>query len=298
VGVLRIKGLREDGMTATLYRTRRALIKTGYHAGIILFGVLMIYPVLWMVSGAFKDNYQILNKALTLIPDTLTLDAFIRGWRGFGNLTFALFFRNSLIITISSTIGVTISSSLVAYAFSRLHFPGRKLWFICMISTLMLPGQVVMIPQYIIFRTLGLTNTYWPLILPSWTSGAFFVFMMMQFIQGLPRELDDAAIIDGCSRYSIYSRITLPLISPALITTVIISFYWRWDDFMGPLIYLSRPRTYPVSLAIKLFSDVTSTTDYAAMFAMSTLSLLPVFLIFLFFNKRLIQGISTSGLKA
>jgi multiple sugar transport system permease protein len=284
-------------MNATLYRTRRVLLKILYHAGVVLFGILMIYPVLWMVSGAFKDNFQILNKALTLLPESFKFDNFTRGWAGFGRLTFLTFFKNSFIITGFATLGVTVSSSLVAYAFARLHFPGRRFWFICMISTMMLPGQVVMIPQYIIFRSLELTNTYWPLILPAWCAQAFFVFMMMQFIQGLPKELDDAAIIDGCSRYSIYYRITLPLIGPALITTVIISFYWRWDDFMGPLIYLSRPASYPVSLAIKLFSDVTSTTDYGAMFAMSTLSLIPVFLIFLFFNKYLIQGISTSGLK-
>ncbi len=285
-------------MTATLYRTRQTLIKIAYHFLVVLFGLIMIYPVLWMVAGSFKDNYQILNKALTLIPEPFKFDNFARGWAGFGRITFSTFFTNSLIITSLSTLGVMISSSLVAYSFARLQYRGRKFLFACMIATMMLPGQVVMIPQYIIFRTLGMVNNYWPLILPAWTSQAFFVFMMMQFIQGLPAELDDAAIIDGCSRYSIYYRITLPLISPALITTVIISFYWRWDDFMGPLIYLSRPRTYPVSLAIKLFSDVTSTTDYGAMFAMSTLSLLPVFLIFLFFNKYLIQGISTSGLKS
>jgi multiple sugar transport system permease protein len=285
-------------MTATLYRTRKTLIKAAFHAGVIIFGLIMIYPVVWMISGSFKDNYQILNKALTLLPESFSFDNFARGWAGFGRITFATFFGNSLFITTLATIGVTLSSSLVAYSFTRLHYRGRKFWFVCMIATLMLPGQVVMIPQYIIFRTLGMVNSYWPLILPAWTSQAFFVFMMMQFIQSLPQELDDAAIIDGCSRYSIYYRITLPLIAPALITTMIISFYWRWDDFMGPLIYLSRPKTYPVSLAIKLFSDVTSTTDYGAMFAMSTLSLMPVFIIFLFFNKQLIQGISTSGLKA
>jgi multiple sugar transport system permease protein len=161
----------------------------------------------------------------------------------------------------------------------------------------MLPAQMIMIPQYIFFRNLSLTNTYVPLILPAWFSSAFFTFLMMQFIQGLPKELDEAAIIDGCSRYSVYSRIILPLISPALITSLIINFYWKWDDFMGPLIYLSRPKLFPVSLAIKLFADSTSQTDYGAMFAMSSLSLLPVFLIFLFFNKYLMEGISTTGLK-
>jgi len=278
-------------------RAKHVLSRTVYHASILLLGLLMIYPVIWMVSGSFKTTYEILNESLKLLPEKFTLDNFINGWRGFGRLNFGLFFKNSFVITILATLGVTISSSLVAYAFTRIHFPGRKAMFICMIATLMLPSQVVMIPQYILFRNLGLTNTYVPLILPSWFGSAFFIFMMMQFIMGLPKELDDAAIIDGCSRYSIYSHIILPLISPALITTLIINFYWKWDDFMGPLIYLSRPAKYPVSLAIKLFIDSTSQTDYGPMFAMSSLSLLPVFAIFLFFNKYLIEGISTSGMK-
>lgn len=277
--------------------SKKILTTLFYHGFILLLGFLMIYPVLWMISGSFKTNYEILNEALKLIPDRLSLDNYLTGWRGFGNLTFAVFFRNSFHITILATAGVTISSSLLAYAFARLRFPGRRLLFVCMISTMMLPSQVVMIPQYIIFRNMGFVNNYLPLILPSWFCSAFFVFMMMQFILGLPKELDDAAIIDGCSRYTIYWHIILPLISPALITTIIINFYWKWDEFMGPLIYLSRPNKYPVSLAIKLFSDSTSTTDYGAMFAMSTLSLIPVFFIFFFFNKYLIQGISTSGLK-
>jgi multiple sugar transport system permease protein len=281
-----------------LSKARRGFSTVVYHLLVTLFGLLMIYPVIWMISGSFKDNYDILNKALSLVPTRFSAQNYVTGWKGFGTTSFTTFFRNSFIIAGLATIGVAVSSSLVAYAFSRLRFPGRQFWFICMISTMMLPSQVVLIPQYIIFRNLGLVNTYWPLILPYWTSSAFFVFMMMQFIRSLPKELDDAAIIDGCSRYSIYSRVTLPLIGPALITTLIISFYWRWDDFMGPLIYLSRARTYPVSLAIKLFADSSSTTDYGAMFAMSTLSLVPVFLIFLFFNKYLMEGISTTGLKA
>jgi multiple sugar transport system permease protein len=154
-----------------------------------------------------------------------------------------------------------------------------------------------MIPQYIIFQKLHFVNTYIPLILPAYFGSAFFTYMMMQFIAGLPKEMDEAAIIDGCSKYSIFIRIILPLISPALITTIIISFYQKWDDFMSPLIYLSRPAKYPVSLAIKLFADASSTTDYGAMFAMSTLSLIPVFLIFLIFNRYLMEGISMSGLK-
>lgn len=281
---------------ASRAKGRRAVGRVIFHCLVFAFGVLMVYPVLWMISGSFKTNYEILNESLKLMPQSFSWDNFIRGWRGFGTLTFAVFFRNSFILTTLGTVGVTLSSSLVAYAFARIRFPGRRLLFAAMMSTMMLPGQVVMIPQYIIFRRFDLINTYWPLILPAWFSAAFFVFMMMQFIQGLPRELDEAAIIDGCSRYSVYTRIIMPLISPALITSIIINFYWRWDDFMGPLIYLSRPKLFPVSLAIKLFADSTSQTDFGAMFAMSSLSLLPVFLIFLFFNKYLMEGISTTGL--
>lgn len=278
-------------------KTKRIIRRTLYHCFVFALGFLMVYPVLWMITGSFKTNYEILNESLKLWPDSFSLENFYRGWKGFGSLTFARFFRNSFYITTLATAGVTISSAFVAYAFARLRFPGRRLLFACMMSTLMLPPQVVLIPQYIIFRNLGLINTYVPLILPAWFSRAFFVFMMMQFIHGLPRELDEAAIIDGCSWYSVFWRIMLPLIKPAVITTIIINFYWVWDDFMGPLIYLSRPAKFPVSLAIKLFADSTSRTDFGAMFAMSTLSLLPVFFIFLAFNKELIEGISTSGLK-
>lgn len=279
------------------FRLKRVGYRTIFHILIFTLGFLMIYPVLWMIFGSFKTNYEILNESLKLMPEKFSMDNYIRGWRGFGNLSFARFFLNSFVITTLATLGTTLSSSLVAYAFARLRFPGRKFLFACMMATMMLPAQVVMIPQYIIFRNLQLTNTFVPLILPAWFSSAFFVFMMMQFIQGLPKELDEAAIIDGCSRYSIFSRIILPLIGPALITSIIINFYWKWDDFMGPLIYLSRPKMFPVSLAIKLFADSSSETDFGAMFAMSTLSLMPVFFIFLFFNKYLVEGISTSGLK-
>lgn len=264
---------------------------------IILLGLLMIYPVVWMIMGSFKDNYQILNESTNLLPSNWIKDNYSRGWAGFGKYSFSTFFKNSFFITILSTVGMTISSSLIAYAFSRVKFRGRKFWFVCMISTMMLPGQVVMIPQYVIFQKLHFVNTYLPLILPMFFGSAFFIYMQMQFMVGLPKELDEAAYIEGCSKYTIYSRIILPLTTPALITTFIIQFYWKWDDFQGPLIYLSRPEKYPVSLAIKMFADASSTTDYGAMFAMSTLSLIPVFLIFLFFNRYLMEGISTSGLK-
>lgn len=191
-------------------------------------------------------------------------------------------------IPVNATVRETLSANATE---------GQQIMYDFMLVTMMLPTQVIMIPQYLIYYRLGLVPGYVPLILPYFCGQAFFIYQMMQFMQGIPKDLDEAATIDGCSKYQIYSRIILPLMKPSIVTTVIIQFYWKWDDYMGPLLYLSRPQSYTVSIAIKLFADSASTTDYGAMFAMSTLSLIPVFLIFLFFNRYLVQGIGTSGLK-
>lgn len=271
--------------------------KVFYHLFVIFFGIIMIYPVLWMISGSFKDNAEILRGTLSLIPNNPKVSNYSTGWRGFSGISFGTFFKNSFWITAIATLGTVISSSLVAYALSRIHFKGRKFWFTCMLATMMLPGQVIMIPTFLIWYNLGLNNTFVPLILPYFCGQAFFIYQMMQFMAGIPKELDEAATIDGCSKYGIYKHIILPLLKPSIVTTVIIQFYWKWDDYMGPLLYLSKPKDYTASLAIKMFADTASTTDYGAMFAMSTLSLIPVFLIFLFFNRYLVEGIGTSGLK-
>ncbi|WP_034466924.1 carbohydrate ABC transporter permease [Butyrivibrio proteoclasticus] len=278
-------------------KERRLITKILYHILVLAFGFIMVYPVLWMISGSFKDNAEILRGTLSLIPKDLKMSNYPTGFRGFGGTSFAVFFKNSMVVTTIATFGTVISSSLVAYSLSRIKFRGRNLWFTCMLATMMLPGQVIMIPQYLIYYRLHLVPGYVPLILPYFCGQAFFIYQMMQFMQGIPRELDEAAKIDGCSKYGIYARIILPLLKPAIVTTVIIQFYWKWDDYMGPLLYLSRPQSYTASIAIKLFADSASVTDYGAMFAMSTLSLIPVFLIFLFFNKYLVEGIGTSGLK-
>lgn len=275
----------------------KIILKVCYHLFILIFGLIMIYPVLWMISGSLKNNAEILNGSLSLIPPNWRWENFATGWKGFGGISFGTFFANSFMVTIISTVATVLSSACVAYAFSRINFKGKKIWFTAMICTMMLPSQIILIPQYIIYNKLGFVGSIVPLVLPHFFGQAFFIYQMMQFTAGIPLELDEAATIDGCSRYSIFTRIILPLLKPSLVTTIIIQFYWKWDDFMGPLIYLNKPQTYTVSIAIKLFADASSTTDYGAMFAMSTLSLVPVFLIFLFFNKYLVDGISTSGLK-
>ncbi|MFT4007407.1 MAG: carbohydrate ABC transporter permease [Lacrimispora sp.] len=266
-------------------------------AVIILGGLTMIYPLLWMVMSSFKENNEIFSSASSLIPKVFHAENYANGWKGFAGISFAVFFGNSFFLSVVGTIGSVFSSAFIAFGFARLKFKGRGFWFICMLVTMMLPFQIIMIPQYIIFNKLGWVGTFLPLTVPNYFGGAFFIFLIIQFIYGIPRDLDEAAKIDGCSYYGIFFQIILPLILPALVTCAIFSFMWKWDDFMGSLLYLNKPSTYPVSLALKMFADPTSITDWGAMFAMATLSVVPIFLIFVFFQKYLVEGISTEGLK-
>jgi multiple sugar transport system permease protein len=267
-----------------------------FHFVVLFIGFFMLYPLLWMIMGSFKPTAEIFG-TVTLIPKTFTLDNFVRGWRYNNSTSFTTFYKNSFIITGLSTVGAVLMSSLVAFGFSRVRFRGSAFWYSCMFLTLMLPYQVVMVPQFILFHKLGWVNTFLPLIVPQWGGQAFFIFMMVQFFRGIPMELDESAMIDGCNKFTIYSRILFPLIKPALITSTIFSFYWRWDDFLGPLLYLNRTQNFTVSLAIRMFADP-SQTDWGAIFAMGTLSLLPSFIIFFIFQKYVVEGIATTGLKA
>lgn len=267
-----------------------------FHGLVILLGISMIYPVLWMISSSFKDNTEIFNSA-SLIPRHFLTDNYLRGWRFVGTITFTTFFKNSFYYVILATFGTVLSSAWVAYGFARIKFFGKGFWFTCMLLTMMLPYQVVMIPQFILFFKLGWTNSFKPLIVPMFFGQPFFIFLMIQFIRGLPIELDESARIDGCGRYRIFFSIVRPLIAPALITTMIFQFYWRWDDFIGPLLYLNKTSMYTVSLALRMFADPGTSTDWSAIFAMGTLSLLPIVFVFFIFQKYLVQGIATTGLK-
>lgn len=269
-----------------------------YHALVITLGVFMIYPIVWNLASSLKPSDEIFRNAASLIPSKLVWENYMEGWRGFGNYGFGLFFRNSAIVAASVVIGTLISSTLVGFGFGRLKFPFKSFLFVCLMISIMLPQQVTMIPQYILFQKLGWVNTYLPLIVPAFIGGSpFFIFLLIQFIRGLPKELDESAYIDGASTYGIFWRIVLPLMKPALATVAIFSFYWTWDEFLGPLIYLNNASTFTVSRGLQMFSDPSSVTNWGALLAMTTLSLLPVFIVFLFFQKYLVEGIATTGLK-
>jgi len=275
---------------------RSRIASIAIHTALITASIVMLYPLLWMLSGSVKDQNEIFGQA-SLIPSQIDFSSYIRGWFG-GQVTFGRFFWNSLVIAVLCVIGNVISCSLAAYAFARLSFWGRNFWFALMLGTLMLPYHVTLIPQYILFLKLGWVKTMLPLVVPKFLAvDAFFIFLMVQFFRGIPRELDEAAMMDGCSPWRIYWKIMLPLSLPVLATAAIFSFIWTWDDFFGPLIYLSDVNTYTVQLGLRSFVDSTGNSDWSSLFAMSSLSLVPVFLIFLFFQRLLIDGIATAGLK-
>jgi pectin-derived oligosaccharide transport system permease protein len=269
----------------------RSVIK---HLLLIAASLVMIYPVLWMVVSSFRPTDVIFRKPGLWLND-LIITNYTEGWNALEN-PFGHYMINSAIVVIGAIIGNLLSCSLAAYAFARLQFRLKSLWFSIMLVTIMLPIHVVLVPQYIIFNQLGWIDTFIPLILPKFlATDAFFVFLMVQFIRGIPRELDEAARIDGCGHWQIFSRMMIPLMTPALATTAIFTFIWTWSDFFTPLIYLTSPSSYTVPVALRSFLDSTSGSNWGAMFAMSVISLVPIFLAFLFGQRYLVKGIATTG---
>ena len=262
------------------------------------FAVLvMVYPLIWMFMSSMKPDDLIFSNP-TALPKSLDFSSYGRGWNVL-RVSFGNFYLNSFIISISAVVGNLMSCSLTAYAFARLHFWGKTFWFALMMGTLMLPYHVTLVPQYVLFLNLGWVNSFLPLIVPKFLAvDAFFIFLMVQFFRGIPREIDEAAIMDGCGPWRIYWKIMLPLSTPVLATAAIFSFIWTYDDFLGPLIYLNDMKSYTVPLALRAFVDSSGgDSHYAELFAMSSLSLIPVFIVFLAFQRLIIRGVALGALK-
>jgi carbohydrate ABC transporter membrane protein 2, CUT1 family (TC 3.A.1.1.-) len=258
---------------------------------------IVLYPLVWLLFSTFKPNSEF-GQNMGLLPAAPTIDNYVKVMEGIAGVPMWRFFANSLIIAAGSVIGVVLSSALAAYAFARIQFKGLGIFFAAMIGTLLLPFHVVIIPQYIIFNNLDMVDTFWPLLLPKFlATEAFFVFLLVQFIRQMPRDMDEAARIDGAGHLRIFWSIILPLIRPALITCSIFAFIWAWNDFLGPLLYLTSPGNYPLPIALRLYNDQTSSSDFGATVTASFLALLPVLLFFLVFQRFLVDGVATQGLK-
>lgn len=264
---------------------------------IIMLLAVILYPLFWMILTSFKPTQEIIESSSPW-PKDWTFENFTSGWTFAGIGSFGTFFTNSLIVALLCVVGNVVTCTLAAYAFAKLSFRGSVALFALVVGILFLPKEVLLIPQYTIFSSLGWTNTFIPLVIPHFLAlDSFFVFLSVQFLRGLPKELDEAAELDGCGPFRRLWYITIPLISPAIATTAIFTFIWTWNDFMSQLIYLNTPDKFTVSVALRFFLDASSDSDLGAMSAMALISLLPLFVLFAIFQKRLVRGAAMSGLK-
>lgn len=278
--------------------TKRKVHSVVFHVGACALGFIMIYPLIWLLASSFKSNVTMFQDTYSLIPkewDAVT--NYASGFEGVGGVRFSTFFFNSLTVTAIGTAGCVLTSLLTAYAISRLKFKFSGFWFGCVMMTMMIPSQVMVVPQYIILKQLNLIDTRTALVLPWVFGSAFFIFLMVQFFRGIPRELDEAAEIDGCGKIRILFLILLPVVKPAIITSSIFSFYWIWQDFFQPLIFMNSVDHFTIPLALNMYLDPNSYNNYGGLFAMSVISLLPVILFFIIFQRYLVDGIAMDGIK-
>ncbi len=283
---------RRDGLGAPLQRPQ--LMR---HLVLIGMAAVMFYPLLWMTGAAFRDDSAITDPGFWP-GDDFTMSGFEQGFAGVAGVPFWRFILNSGLVAAACVVANLVACSVTAYAFARIDFRFKRIMFALMLGTLMLPHHVILVPQYIMFRELGWIDTYLPFIVPKMlATDAFFIFLLTQFFRAIPRELDEAARLDGCGHLRIFLRVILPLSKPALATAAIFSFIYSWNDFFTPLIYLIDANLYTVPLALRAFIDTTSASSFGALFAMSLVSLLPVLGVFIAFQKLLVEGIATTGLR-
>ena len=257
----------------------------------------MIYPFIWMFFSSFKSNAEIFG-SVKLLPSSYSFDAYVKGWVGTGKYTFGLFFKNTLAMVLPTVLFTVLSCSIVAYGFARFRFPGKKFFFALMISTLMLPNAVIIIPRYLMFNKIGWLNSYLPFIIPAlFACYPFFIFMLIQFLRGIPRELDEAATIDGCGSIGIFARILFPLMKPALFSAGLFQLMWTWNDFFNPLIYINSVSKYPLSLGMRISLDAASQVNWNQVMAMALVTIMPLIIVFFFAQKYFVEGIATSGIK-
>lgn len=265
---------------------------------LVAVGFLMIYPLIWLFFATFKSNQELFGK-MALLPEHFSFESFKNGWRGSGQFTYRMFYINTFKLVVPTVLFTVVSTGIVAYGFARFKFPGKKILFLLMISTMMLPDSVIVIPRYVAFNKFGWVDSYMPFWMPALLACyPFFIFMQIQFLRGIPRELDESACIDGCNPFMTYIKVLLPLMKPAIFSVVIFQTLWRWNDYFNNLIYISSVKNYTLSLALKMSIDGQgSATPWNQVLAMSFVSMIPPILLFFFAQNYFVEGITAGGIK-
>jgi multiple sugar transport system permease protein len=274
-------------------RVRSIFNKAALHLVLSITGFFMLVPFFWMLSTSLKEPDAVFIYPPEWIPNPVVWSNYRRAWT---ILPFGQAYINSIVIAVTVTIGTLVSCSLAAYAFARLEFKGKNVLFYSLLATMMIPGQVTLIPMYVLFSRIGWIDTHYPLVIPPILSNAFGVFLLRQFFLTIPKDLEDAARIDGCNPAYVYWLIMLPLAKPALVTLGIFTFLGTWNSFLPPLIYLNTTEKFTVPLLLRSFQGLYS-ADWTLMMAASSIAILPVMIAYLFGQRYFIEGITLTGLK-
>lgn len=280
--------------------THRGVRELVMHTALMAICLIMLYPIIWLFFAALKPNHEIYGSA-TLLPSVYKWDNFAKGWSVIRGVSFFRFFGNSLLLAMGVVLGSVFTSCTAGFAFARLNFKGKNFLFAVLVGTMLLPATVTLIPRYILFAKFGWVGSYWPFWAPAFTGagvgGSFFIFLMVQYIRGLPRELDESAKIDGCGMFRILCQIIMPLCKPVMFSISVFAFMWCWDDFQNQLIFLNKVEHFTVALALRMVVDTSDLMDWGPVLAMSLVAIIPSLVIFFIAQKFLIEGIATTGLK-
>jgi oligogalacturonide transport system permease protein len=296
-GILHAEAIENAERLLAVQKRRETVSLAIRYTILTIVGLIMLYPLIWLIGASFKTNSEIFAGA-GFMPQSPTMDGYAKGWETSTPYTFGRFFWNTFLIIAPKTIFTVISCTAVAYGFARFEFPGKKILFASLIATLLLPNVVTRIPQYLLFRDLGWLDTYLPLWVPSAFAGdAFFVFMLLQFLRAIPRDMEEAARVDGANSFQTLIYVVVPMLVPAMISVALFQFMWTMNDFLGQLIYVSSVDKFPVSLALKLSIDTAEAFEWNRILAMSVLTLLPSLVVFFLAQKYFVEGISAGGVK-
>ena len=276
------------------YRLRKIVIRVITYSLLIILSIIFIFPLAWMVSTSLKTDAQVVRFPPEWIPHPIDWGNYLEAIR---LMSFFRSLKNSCIVAFSTIIGALLSSSLVGYGFSRLEWKGKNFFFVLLLSTMMIPYAVTMVPLFVIFKKLGWLNSFKPLIIPFFFGTPFYIFLLRQFFMTIPMDLSDAAKIDGCSELGIYWKIILPLAKPALALVIIFQFIGCWNDFLGPLIYLNDPEKYTLALALQAIRAGQFYLDWAVLMAASSLVTFPILILFFFTQRYFIEGVTLTGMK-
>lgn len=264
---------------------------------IVLVGIILLYPIVWMFMAAFKSNEEIFG-TVALLPSKWHFENITNGWKGSAGYTYTKFFINTALLVFPTTILTLISSALVAYGFARFEFPFKKLFFTILLAMMMLPNTVVIIPRYMLYNNFHWIDSYMPFYAPALLCcNSFFPYMLIQFLRGIPTDLDESAYIDGCGTFKALIEILLPLMKPALFSAGLFQFLWTYNDYFNSLIFINSVRKYPISLAVRMSLDSESVVQWGKVMAMACVAVLPLMVLFFAAQKYFVEGIATSGMK-